>query len=164
MKNVITGEQARVAQWWEHSPPTNVAARICYSWHPITRTLANSNLPLTRSNVCFPSDHFYIILPSITRTIFWAFKKSGKNSVLASETLNFEFPIGVLYAYSLLLEADIVCYKSMWDSFTSQNSKTHALFRKFFVTALCSDLKSRSIRPFALNISILSVIKMFTVQ
>ena len=67
--------------------------------------------------------------------MFWALKKSGKNSVLASKTLNFEFPIGVLYAYSLLVEADIVCYKSLWDSFTSQNSKTHALFRKFFVTA-----------------------------
>ena len=38
---------------------------------PITRTLAtDSNLMLiTRSNTyfCFSSDHFYIILPSITR-------------------------------------------------------------------------------------------------
>ena len=41
-------------------------------------TLGNSNLPLTRSNFCFPLDHFYIILPSITRTMFWALKKSGK--------------------------------------------------------------------------------------
>ena len=46
--------------------------------------------------------------------MFWALKKSGENSVLASETLNVEFPIGVLYAYSLLLEADIVCYKIIY--------------------------------------------------
>ena len=64
----------------------------------VTRTLDNSNLPLTRSNFCFPSDHFYIILFSITRTMFWALKKFDKNSVLASETLNFEFPIDVLQA------------------------------------------------------------------
>ena len=67
--------------------------------------------------------------------MFWAIEKSGKNCVLASETLNFEFPVGVLYAYSLLVEADIVGYKFMWDSFTSQNSKIDALFRNFFVTA-----------------------------
>ena len=36
----------------------------------VTRTLDNSNLPLTRSNFCFPSDHFNIILPSLTRTKF----------------------------------------------------------------------------------------------
>ena len=33
-------------------------------------TLDNSNYPLTRSSFCFPSDHFYITLPSITRTTF----------------------------------------------------------------------------------------------
>ena len=59
-------------------------------------TAENSNLPLTWSNFCFPLDHLYILLPSITRTTFWALKKSGKNSVLASETLNFDFPIDVL--------------------------------------------------------------------
>ena len=32
----------------------------------VTQTLDNSNLPLTRSNFCFPSGHFYIILPLIT--------------------------------------------------------------------------------------------------
>ena len=32
-----------------------------------TRTLDNSNLPLTRSSFCFLSDHFYINLPSISR-------------------------------------------------------------------------------------------------
>ena len=45
--------------------------------------------------------------------MFWALKQSGKkNSLLASETLNFEFPIDVLEAYSLLVEADFVCHKS----------------------------------------------------
>ena len=51
-------------------------------------TLGNSNLPLTQSNYCcVPSDHFgHIILPSITRTMFWALKtlkSRGKKSVLA---------------------------------------------------------------------------------
>ena len=41
----------------------------------------NSNLPLTRNKFCFPSDHFHINLPSITRTMFLALKKSGKKRV-----------------------------------------------------------------------------------
>ena len=40
----------------------------------------NSNLPLNRSSFCFPSDHFYIILPSITWTMFWAQKVGKKQS------------------------------------------------------------------------------------
>ena len=40
-------------------------------------------------NFCFPSDLLYIILPSITLTVFQARHKSeNKNSVLKSETLN----------------------------------------------------------------------------
>ena len=35
----------------------------------VARTIDNSNLALTRSNFCFPSGHFYTILPSITRTM-----------------------------------------------------------------------------------------------
>ena len=42
---------------------------------------AQSNLPLTRNKFCFPSDHFRINLPSITRTMFRALKKSGKKRV-----------------------------------------------------------------------------------
>ena len=91
-----------------------------YSWLPITRTLTNSNqnrfpldfrhtftvilpsvtwtldnskLLLTRRNFCFPSDHFYIILPSITRTMFWALKKSGKKSVLPPKHWILNFPL-----------------------------------------------------------------------
>ena len=50
-------------------------------WPSLTRTLGNSNLPLTRSSSCFPSDHFSIILPSITESMFWAFKKWGVKTV-----------------------------------------------------------------------------------
>ena len=38
--------------------------------------------------------------------MFWVFKKSEKNSVLASETLNFEFPIYIGSIYGLLVETD----------------------------------------------------------
>ena len=50
----------------------------------ITRTLDNNNLPLTRSNFYFPSDHFYIILPSITRAMFQGRGKSKKKNVYCS--------------------------------------------------------------------------------
>ena len=36
----------------------------------IPQTLKNSNLPLTQFNSCFPSNNFYIILPSKTWTMF----------------------------------------------------------------------------------------------
>ena len=69
--------------------------------------------------------------------MFWALKKkSAKNSVLASETLNFEFPIDVLYAYSFLVKADVVCHKSMWNSVTSQNlvlGKCNVLLLRYVV-------------------------------
>ena len=54
-------------------------------------TLGNSNFPLTRSNFCFPSDHLYSILLSITRTMFKARDKLIKKNyrVLYSETVNF---------------------------------------------------------------------------
>ena len=59
----------------------------------LTWTLDNSKLPLTWSNFCFPSDHFHIILPSITRTMFWALKKSGKKSVLPPKHWILNFPL-----------------------------------------------------------------------
>ena len=58
-----------------------------YSWLPITRTLAN--LPLTRSSFCFPSGHFYIILPSITRTIF--IRVTSRKKKQSSEVRNVQF-------------------------------------------------------------------------
>jgi len=57
----------------------------------VTRTLDDSNLPLTRSNFCFTSDYFYTNLPSMTRTMFWARAKSEKKwwtTVQKSEALN----------------------------------------------------------------------------
>ena len=54
----------------------------------------NSNLPLTRNKFCFPSDHFHINLPSITRTMFRALKKSGeKKQCTFVRNVYFEFPI-----------------------------------------------------------------------
>ena len=44
----------------------------------VTWTPNNSNLQLTRSNFSFPSDHFYTIVPSITRTMFLAGDKWRK--------------------------------------------------------------------------------------
>ena len=52
-----------------------------YSWLQITRTLNNLNFPLTQSNFCFFSDHFYINLLLITQTMFWALIKSRKKTV-----------------------------------------------------------------------------------
>ena len=66
----------------------------CYAGYNFT--LDNSNLPLTRSNFCFPLDHFHIILPSITPTMFWALKKSGKKQCTVFRNVDFEFPIDVL--------------------------------------------------------------------
>jgi len=66
---------------------------IYCSFTLVPRTLNNSILLLTRSNFCFPSDHFYIILPLITWTLFWVLKRLGKNSVLESKTLDFEVPL-----------------------------------------------------------------------
>ena len=47
----------------------------------VTWTLANSNLQLTWSSFCFPSDYFYIILPLMTRTMLKVCHKSGKKMV-----------------------------------------------------------------------------------
>ena len=41
---------------------------------------------------CFPSDHFYINLPSITRTMFWALKKVRKKQGTFVRNVEFEFP------------------------------------------------------------------------
>ena len=45
-----------------------ISIKWLYSRLPVTRTLYNSNLPLTRSNFHFFQNIFYIILPSITLT------------------------------------------------------------------------------------------------
>ena len=45
----------------------HVLTRHMYSRIPVTQTLYNSNLPLTQSNLHFPSDRF-LFKPSITQT------------------------------------------------------------------------------------------------
>ena len=104
-----------------------------------TRPLHNSNLPLTRSSFCFPSDHFYIILSSITRTMFWAFKSQEKTAYWRPKHWILNFTLTgcrhIVYYCRLMLFATNLT----WNSFTSQNSKTHALFKQSFVM-LCSDL------------------------
>ena len=66
-----------------NSNPRLTRTKTDFPWIPsyiyCNFTLDNSNLPLTRSNFCFPSDHFYIILLSITRTMF--FLESEKKTV-----------------------------------------------------------------------------------
>ena len=162
------------------------AMKKCYSGLPITRTLANSNLvrtrtkinfpwisviyncnftlgnsnlPLTQSSFCFPSDHFYIILPSITRTMFWALKSPETTVYWRPKhwTLNFPFTCCmhiVYYARLMLFVTNLT-----WNSFTSQNSKTHALFKQVL---LCYNLEVSF--NFHLTFPQLNVIKMFTVQ
>ena len=55
---------------------TITQGKIYFLWIPsyicCNFTLGYSNFLLTRSNFSFPSDHFYITLPSLTRTMFWA--------------------------------------------------------------------------------------------
>ena len=65
-----------------------------------------SPIPQYRKPPCPPpSDHFYIILASITRTMFWALKKWGiKSSVLAPETqISVNFPYYLSQCCRLML-------------------------------------------------------------
>ena len=39
-------------------------------------------------------------------------KKSGKKQCTVVRNVDFEFPVDVLYAYRLLVEADVVCHRS----------------------------------------------------
>ena len=68
-------------------------AKINFPWisfiqYSVTRTLENSNIPVTRgrSNFCLPTNDFYFILPSITRTMFQSVTSRKKN--VYNETLN----------------------------------------------------------------------------
>ena len=56
----------------------------------VPQTLDNSSFLLTRSSFCFPSDHFYIILPTITQTIILEHDKS-ENKKQFTEVRNTEF-------------------------------------------------------------------------
>ena len=74
---------------------------LLYRFYP-----GNMNLPLTRSNFCFPSDRFYTILPSITQTMFywlstWQMGKK-RSDQLQSKTLNFSQNNHVFFVCKLL--------------------------------------------------------------
>ena len=63
----------------------------------VSRTLNNSNLPLTRSSFFFPLRSFlYIFTPDNSNHVLSPSEVEKTNGLLASETLNFEFPIDVL--------------------------------------------------------------------
>ena len=105
----------------------NLGKKSFYSRLPITRTLANSNLALTRTkilhwftiilssvtrtldhgsnlplirrNFCFdPSDHFYINLTSITRTM--SKRLTSRKKCIAVR--NIEIILTTMYSFSLL--------------------------------------------------------------
>ena len=80
----------------------------------VTWILDNSNLPLTRSGFCFPSDHFYIILPLITRTMFWVLKtlESRLKKAVYWRPKRWVLNFSLTCCHSLLVEADVVCHKS----------------------------------------------------
>ena len=102
----------------------------------VIRTFDNLNLPLTQSHFCFFSDHFYVLLSLITRTMFWLKQVGKENSILASKILNFEFPIDVHYlGYVLLRYFWFIIEKySMWPvsvrSLVCDFSKNDKIFRR----------------------------------
>ena len=62
----------------------------------VSQTLDNSNLPLTRSSFCFPLRSFlYIFTLDNSNHVLTPSEVEKTNSLLATETLNFEFPIVV---------------------------------------------------------------------
>ena len=96
--------------------------------------------------------------------MFWALKKSRKDSLLASKILNFEFPIDVLQAYSLLLEADFVCHKSNVKQFLRLKTVKHMLCSGNVLFRYVPIYNLQASFNFHLTFLPLTVIKMFTVQ
>ena len=112
-----------LANWNQNRFPLDFCHTVTVILPLVTITLDNSNLLLTRStgSFCFPSDNFYTILPLITRAMLW----TSHWRVVAYNLLDWRL---MLFVTNLT-----------WYSFTSENSKKHALFKQGFVT-LCSDL------------------------
>ena len=129
----------------------------------VTRTLDNSNSCKLEPIFVSPQVIFYIILPSITRAMFWALKKSGKKPSTSVWTNEFWISYYLREFGVARSEADVDCHRLTWSSFTSQNSKTHALFRLCFVcyVLICNLEVSLNFHVTFLQ---LNVIKMFTVQ
>ena len=68
-------------------PKSNLPGFLSYIY--CNFTLCNSNLPLTPGNFCFPSGHFYTILPSITQTMMFCRDKSKKSHWAAVQNIKF---------------------------------------------------------------------------
>ena len=103
-----------------------------------TRTLDNSNLPLTQSNFCFPSDTFYIILPSITWTTFkcvagWP-KKNGVLLYISPEHwIYFKTTLTILYHFFFTTSVQIQCL-TLWSAHdTCIPSSSFCLFAYFWL-------------------------------
>ena len=94
-----------------------------YSWLLITRTLDNSNLQLTQV-VFFPFRSFLCNFTLDNSNHVLSPEKVGKNSLLASETSNFEFPIdvfvGVCSSNSLATRWGL--HLGLYSSLTSANN------------------------------------------
>ena len=77
----------------------------------ITWTLDNSNLPLTRSDFCFPSDHIYIILPSILEPCYKRVTSQEKKTVYWSPRhwIYFKATASILCLYFFVTPVQIRC-------------------------------------------------------
>ena len=113
----------------------------------VTRTLDNLTLSLTLSSFCFHSDPFCIILLSITQTMFWAFQKVREKTVYwCPKHWILDCLLTCCRSIVCLWRLVLIVTNLTWNSFTSENSKMHALFRQSFVTLhLLYDLLSKSI-------------------
>ena len=96
-----------------------------------------------RSGFCFPSDHFYIILPSKTRTMFWALRSREKTVYWRrSQTLNFELNLPLTCCRHIVYYRRLMLFVTnlTWNSFFSQNRKTETRVKQGLLSMLRSDL------------------------
>ena len=77
--------------------------------------------------------------------------------------MNFEFPIDMLWAYSLLVKADVVCHESNVNSFTSQTVKSMLYLGNFLLHFVLICNLEVSLK-FQLTFLQVNVIKMYTVR
>ena len=76
---------------------------------PVTRTLDNSNLPLTWSNFCFPSDLFYIILLLILEPCFKHVTSGKKIYWSPKHWIYFKTTVTILCLYFFITPVQIQC-------------------------------------------------------
>ena len=75
----------------------------------VTWVLDNSNLPLTRSCFCFPSDDLYIILPSITGTMSSRSKKEKSVYQVRNIEFNISKQLCILCLHFLVSSVRLQC-------------------------------------------------------